>query len=307
MDERTRRELLAALATGTTGLAGCTAPVGNGEERTDTSSPVPSRTPTATPSPSPTPGPDTLRLARVDGVVDGRTVVYPELLGTWLVRAARSEGPIRVTATVSVPMPDPVLARFEAVTLRTGDEAVDGTYAVDCEGGTRYEVLVGAQSVESVPGDATATPLSALPERRRALALAAVGNERATVYPETELGEWVREAWFGGYFRQDGTVYRGQEVRQTDAAFFSETLWMVLSLSSAPASNVDGPTLRVPDPAPEVRAFLDEALAGWEPDEEEAERTVDALPESVRSFAAETDHLLTHTTAFEVAAVDLIG
>jgi hypothetical protein len=306
MSERTRRDLLAGLAAAA-GLAGCTGLGGSGGARTDTSTPVPSRTPTATPSPSPTPGPDTLRLTRVDGVVDGRTVVHPELLRSWLVRAARSEGPIRVTATVPVPMPDPVLTRFEAVTLETGDEAVDGTYAVDCEGGTRYEVLVGAQSVESVPEDATVTPLSALAERRREVALAALGTERVTVYPETELGEWVREAWFGGYFRHDGTVYRGEEVRQTDAAFFSETLWMVLSLSSAPASNVDGPTLRFPELDPTARAFLDEALAGREKDEEEAERTVDALPESVRSFAAETDHLLTHTTAFEVAAVDLIG
>jgi len=306
MSERTRRDLLAGLAAAA-GLAGCTGLGGSGGARTDTSTPVPSRTPTATPSPSPTPGPDTLRLTRVDGVVDGRTVLYPELLRSWLVRAARSEGPIRVTTTVSVPMPDPVLTRFEAVTLETGDEAVDGTYAVDCEGGTRYEVLVGARSVESVPEDATVTPLSALAERRREVALAALGNERVTVYPETELGEWVREAWFGGYFRHDGTVYRGEEVRQTDAAFFSETLWMVLSLSSAPASNVDGPTLRFPELDPTVRAFLDEALAGREKDEEEAERTVDALPESVRSFAAETDHLLTQTTAFEVEAVRVVG
>lgn len=306
MAERTRRDLLAGLVAGTAGLVGCTEMVGtggDGERTPDTST----GTPTDTPSPSPTPGPDTLRLTVVDGVVDGRTVVYSEPLRTLLRRAARSEGPIRVTATTSFPMPDPVMTRFDSVALETGDESVDGTYAVDCEGGTRYRILVRAQPVESVPGDATVTPLSELPEHRREFAMAAIGDERATVYPETRLGEWVREAWFDGYVRHDGTVYRGKEIQQTDAAFFSKELWMVLSLSPAAGSNADGPMLRFPDLDPRVREFLDAALADREPNDEEVTATADELPEAVRSFAAETDHLLTPTAAFEVEAVDVIG
>lgn len=302
MCERTRRDLLAGLAAG---LAGCTGLAGNGREATETPTLTPAGIPTTTPSS--TPGPDTLRLTVVDGVVDGRTVVHSELLRTWLRRAARSEGPIRVTATTSFPMPEPVMTRFEAVRLETGDEALDGKYGVECEGGTRYGILVGAQPVESVPENTTVTPLSDLPERRRELALAAIGDERPTVYPETPLGGWVRHEWFDGYVRHEGTVYRGREVQQTDAAFFSEELWMVLSLSVDFAPNVDGPTLSLVDLDPAVREFVEGALADWERNDDEAEETTDELPESVRSFAAETDHLLTHTTAFEVEAVDPIG
>jgi hypothetical protein len=243
----------------------------------------------------------------VDDPVDGRSVVYSEQLDSWLRRAARSEGPIRVTAETSFPTPEPVMTRFESVVLETGDEALDGTYAVDCEGGTRYDVLVGAQSVDAVPENATVTPLSALPDRRREFALAAIGDERVTVHPETPLGEWVREEWFDGHFRHEGTVYRGKEVQQTDAAFFSEELWMTLELSERPGSDVDGPALSLVGPDPTVQEFLDRALADWEPNDDEALATTDELPESVRSFAAETDHLLTLATAFEVEAVDLIG
>ena len=307
MDERTRRDLLAGLAAGAAGLAGCAGLAGSGREATDTPSSTPDPTRTPTDTPSPTPGPDTLRLAVVDGPVDGRAVVHSDLLRGWLRRAADGERPIRVTATASFPMPEPVMTRFESVVLETGDDSIDGTYAVDCAGGTRYRMLVGAGSVEGVPGNATVTPVSDLPERRREFALAAVGNERATVYPETPLGEWVREEWFGGYFRHDGTLYRGTEIQQTDAAFFSEELWMTLSLSPVPGSDVEGPTLRFPDLDPEVREFVDAALADREPNDEEAEETAEQLPDSVRAFAAETDHLLTHTTAFSVTAVDLIG
>lgn len=308
MSERTRRDLLAGLVAGASVLAGC---AGSAEDRTPgapaTGTPTltPAEVPTTTPSP--TPGPDTLRLAVVDDPVQGRTVVYSERLRTWLRRAARSEGPIRVTAKTSFPMPEPVMTRFESVVLETGDGSVDGAYRVDCEGGTRYEVLVGAQSVGSVPENATVTPLSELSDRRRELALAAIGDGRPTVYPETSLGEWVRHEWFDGYVRHDGTVYRGEEVHQTDAAFFSEEFWMTLSLSPAPDSDVDGPTLSLDDLDPEVQEFVDAALADWERNDEAAEETTDELTEPVRSFAAETDHLLTATTAFEVGMVDLIG
>ena len=289
-------------------LAGCAGSVEDrtpGAPATGTPTLTPAEVPTTTPSP--TPGPDTLRLAVVDDPVDGRTVVYSERLRTWLRRAARSEEPIRVTAKTSFPMPEPVMTRFESVVLETGDGSVDGTYAVDCEGGTRYDVLVGAGSVESTPENATATPVSDLSDRRRELALAAIGNERATVFPETPLGEWVREEWFDGYFRHEGAVYRGKEVQQTDAAFFSEELWMTLALSERSGSNVGGPTLSLVDPDPTVREFLDRALADWERNDEEAAETADELPEAVRAFAAETNHLLTLTTAFEVDTVDLIG
>ena len=310
MSERTRRALLAGLTATAAGLAGCAGTERNGTERngaedTETPTLTPAEVPTTTPSP--TPGPDTLRLTIVDGVVDGRTVVYSEQLDAWLRRAARNEGPIRVTATTSFPMPEPVMTRFESVGLETGDEALDGTYAVDCEGGTRYDVLVGAGSVESTPENTTATPVSDLSDRRRELALAAIGNERATVHPETPLGAWARHEWFGGYFRHDGTVYRGKEVQQTDAAFFSEELWMTLALSERSGSDIDEPTLSLVGPDPEVREFVDRALADRERNDEEALATTGELPEAVRAFAAETDHLLTLTTAFEVEAVDLIG
>lgn len=204
-------------------------------------------------------------------------------------------------------MPGPVLPQFEAVTLETGEAALDGTYAVDCEGGTHYRLLVGAQPAESVPGEATVTPVSGLPDRRREVALAAIGNERVTVSPETRLGEWVRHGWFGGFFRHDGTVYRGTEVRQTDAALFSETLWIVLSLSPVAGSDVDGPTLRFPDLDPSVRAFVDGELANRTGGDEGVARTVDPLPDPVRSFAPGTEYLLTHTAVYEVEVVDGTG
>ena len=307
MRERSRRAFLAGIGAGAASLAGCAGSERGGAGAADTGTPTltPAGVPTNTPSP--TPGPDTLRLAVVDGVVDGRTLVYSEQLDSWLRWAARNEGPIRVTTTTSFPMPEPVMTRFESVVLETGDEALDGAYAVDCEGGTRYDVLVGAGSVESVPEDATVTPLSELSDSRRELAVAAIGDERATVSPETRLGEWVRHEWFGGYFRHEGAVYRGKEIQQTDAAFFSEEFWMTLELSERSESDDDGPPLSLVGPDPEVREFVERALADWERNDEEALATADELPEAIRTFAAETDHLLTHTTAFEVAAVDLIG
>jgi hypothetical protein len=305
MRERTRRDLLAGVAAGTASLAGCAGRPGNGAADTGTPTLTPAEVPTDTPSP--TPGPDTLRFTEVDGVVDGATVVYPELLRGWLLQAAASEEPVRVTATTPFPTPEPVMTRFDSVVLESGDESVDGAYTVDCEGGTRYELLVGARSVEDVPENVTVTSLSSLSGRRREFALAAIGDERATVYPETPLGAWVRGEWFDGHFEYDGTVYRGTEIHQTDAAFFSEEFWMSLSLSPTADSNVGGPRLSLADLGPDVRRSVDEALADWERNDEEAMYTTHELPESVRSFAERTDHLLTHTTAFEVAAIDLIG
>jgi hypothetical protein len=245
----TRRHYLALVGSALAGAAGCLGP--SQPDRADAPTPTGSATPVRTSTWSPThagtadgretatsqPGtgrtratetsttPDgTLVLHAVDGEPEPPLRVYPTALRETLRTAATGDGPLRTTGSAHVYRPDPVLPDLETVALVDPDGEASGVYAVDCQGGTRYDLLVGAEAAHP-PTNATVTRVETLPAERRALAVAAVENEGPRVYPETELGEWVRTEFFDGYVSHDGTTYRGTEVQQTDVAFFSTDVW----------------------------------------------------------------------------------
>lgn len=203
----------------------------------------------------------------------------------------------RFAALVPVPGQAPVLGheRFARPRL-TGAGDANGVYEAAVQAGVRYELLVGAERADPPP-DATVTPVADLRPARRELVRAAVERRSPRVYPETALGEWVRRAFFDGYVSVDGTVYRGYEVQQTDAAFFSRQVWYVLSLSPAPdaAPTVELDLTAVPDA---VRDALDPVLEERRPNQPlVSEGTV---PPDVARFARDTAGLLVHTATFAV-------
>lgn len=288
----TRRAWLAALA----GVAaGCNGTGNDGSPAATTTTTATSSTTTT----STTEPPAELRLRPVSvEEADGPMTVYPAELADWLRQAASTGETVREYAEVPAYNPVPVLPRFEMVELR-GDDAVAGSYAVDAAGGPRYEHFVGAERVDEVPDGEEVTPVSDLPAERRTLAEAAIAeDQRARVYPETELGTWVRTEFYGGYFSHDGKRYRGHEVQQTDAAFFSQTVWYVLSLSP---TDGDGTALRLVDVDPAVREVIDRVIGEDPTPVERSERG--PFPAAVTSFAAETEFLLTHTAVYEVSLV----
>lgn len=300
MNRQTRRRYLAGVAGVTaTGVAGCLGDgTGSGAPTTtDTDSRTGTATPTATAS-------TTRRLVveAVDltGLADGQLTVYPPALRWWLRDAATGET-VRGHDGTYLYTPEPVLPQLDSVRLETPDGDVDGTYDVTADGGTRYQLIVGADPVDP-PADATVTAVEELPADRRELAEAAIDPEEyVTVYHETELGEWVREDFFGGYFEHDGEIYRGTEVQQTDAEFFSKTVWCILSLS--PAADADDPAaLRLPEIDPSVRDVVDELLGERTRNEDRTALVIDDPPDAVVSFAEETDYLLTQP---EVLAVEV--
>lgn len=305
--ERTRRAWLALLAAGVGG-AGCTSLVAPGTGTPDDASESPTGTgsgtdtPTTSTSAVSTDDPGRVVLEPADLPVDEPLTVFPGDLAEWLREAAGGET-VREVAMVQSQSPEPLLPRFEHVRLRTPDGDL-GTFAVEAEGGTYYDLLVGARAVESTPEDATVRPVSDLSEARRELALDAVEGRRRTVQPQTELGEWTREQWFGGHFRHDETVYRGVEVRQTDAAFFSQRLWYVLSLSSLEderdREGADPVVLSLPDVDGSVRHRLADAVVDALLDGEGTLPTA-GLSETTRSFLHETPYLLTHTAVLSVS------
>ncbi|MFB6177702.1 MAG: hypothetical protein ABEI99_11265, partial [Halobaculum sp.] len=212
-------------------------------------------------------------------------------------RAALSDGEIRVTARTFVTDPEPILPQFDRLELRTDESSVAGTYDLTATGGTRYELLVGARAVDSVPENATVTPLSNLSETRREFARKAIDGEGPRVYPETRLGEWVRTAFFGGYYRTaDGTVYRGRELQQTDAEFFSREVWCILSLS--PTDATAATTLELREIPIRVQTTLNERLADLQGRESLTLETTTDSP--LVAFARETPYLLTHTARLDV-------
>jgi hypothetical protein len=306
-----RRALLTTLAAAGVGsLAGC---LDDRDRSADRDGPPPSEADTGTVADgtddTDASSPARLELTHTDPTaVDGPVVVYPPELRTWLRDAATGEEPIRVHGSAPVDAPMPILTSLPAVELPAtvgADDGGDGepqTYAVRGEGGTRYDILVGAEAVESVPGDADPTPVGDLSGRRRDLVRRAISEQsRATVVPETRLGEWVRTEYFDGYVEQDGTVYRGYEVRQTDAAFFSEEFWLVVSLVPVEASSAPTPVTRLafPEVPQAVRSVVDPVL----PESKQTESLTTATGEdddALREFAATHDYLLTHTALFEV-------
>ncbi|MFW5949522.1 MAG: hypothetical protein ACOCSD_07995 [Halolamina sp.] len=286
-----RRGLIAGLAS-TVSLAGCL----DGEDRTETGNTTP--TDSATPT-------GQFSLTPVDPVdVEGLLTVLSENLRAWLRSAASDDTTIREVAgsyvypaTQSYDQIPPLLA-FDRVDIADPDGDAGGVYEIDAEGGVRYDLLVGAEAV-SLPDDAEVTPVAELTGDRRELALAAVGaasDQDRRVYPETELGSWVRNSFFGEYYRHDDTVYRGREVQQTDAAFSSTQIWYVISASSTDAEAAVTLVLEEGDPV--VRETIDDLRREHETIEPIARRVEGEPAIAARTVADERPLFLTHDAVF---------
>lgn len=290
-----RRAYLALLASALGSVAGCSSVEGPGTApENGTAGDATTASPTVGDS-------GQVVVERADAPHDGPLAVFPADLASWLRTAATGET-VRAVAPVSRYTPRPVLPRFDHVELRTPAETL-GTFAVAAEGGTHYELLVGASEVESIPPDATATPVADLPSTRRKLVRAVIDGARRTVEPQTTLGEWTRHEWFGGYYRHEGTVYRGREVKQTDAAFFSKRLWLVLRLTPVESPPTDPVRLDLSVDAT-VRDELGDAVTtaiGEEGPGETATVPLDSLSDRSRRFVETTPALLTHTGVLSVS------
>lgn len=186
-----------------------------------------------------------------------------------------------------VPAAEPVLPGLSRATLANAGDA-DGTYRLTVQGGIHYELLVGAERAEP-PADATVDDVTDLPEDRRSLVREAVDGD-VRVEPQTPRGEFVRTEFFGRFWRVDGAVYRGVEVQQTDAAFFSEAVWYVLA-----AEAVDGDaevTLDLAEVPQAVHGKLDEAIREYRASTSPGyDGPVD---DRLRSFVESTDYVLVH-------------
>jgi hypothetical protein len=325
MRRSTRRAFLATIAGAgaTGGLAGCLATDEETTHGTGTDGATSTDRPALTAGASTTERPSTearIRLSAVDEIpTDAAAVVYPPALREWLRRAAERSGPVRGVDDAFVYAPEPVLEGVDRVRL-VGSAAVEGTYDLSVDGGPRYDLLVGAEPVDEQPANASVIPSGTLSPARRDLVERAVDEgRRATVVPETPLGEWTRTAFFDGYVRHDGTLYRGYEVQQTDAAFFSTRVWYVLSLSpiestatteeatktttAATASSETAPaplTLRIASIPTGFVDRVDPLLAERTKDQPEMLSDPANLSADVERFTAETAYLLTHTELFAV-------
>lgn len=293
-----RRSCVASLAGLTAGaLGGCLSDVGG---RTTGGSTATAEAETAT---SPPDGRSALRLVPLDEVPSGPSLrVYPWALARLLERGADADGPVRTHDRALLEGQRPLLPRFSAVRF-AGERVPDGAYALDLSGGPRYRWLFAATAVEAPPEGATVLGVSDLPADRRALALEAIEGDRPSAYPETPLGTWARTAFVGGYLRHEGTVYRGRELRQTDAAFFAEDVWYVGRVAPTDEVSADAPRLLL-DPLPRpARRVVDDLLAAWAEQLDPVETDVSDLDESARAALAATDGFLTHVAAFECLVV----
>jgi hypothetical protein len=294
-----RRTVLTGVAAA---LAGCAS---NGTPPSETQSASPTdlhtTTVTRTASTSAT-STGTLTLEPIPArEVDDTLTVYPADLRQWLRTAAMTNRTVRARSRTPTSAPNPPLPAFERV--RFDDEAgeLSGSYDLSVEGETRYQLLVGADE-ESPPADAEVTPVSSLAERRREVALAAIPGSHgddARVYPETELGSWVRHEFFGGYFSHDGTTYRGKEAQQTDAEFFATEVWYVLTAESRDASSAQV-TFRLAPIDDGVRRRIEERRT-----EEYRPYTMEIAVEgetaaAARRFSAANPVILTHDAIYRV-------
>lgn len=298
MPSTDRRALLAGVA-GLVGTAGC------GSDGT----------PTATTSGNPeTDHPETdppaagrLTLDPADPTdADEPLTVLPADLRRWIRQAAdgttvRSHADSYVYPVQQSYESIPPLTAFDR--LEIDDPEGGGSYAVDADGGVYYERVVGAEAV-SPPADENATPVSELSAERRELALTAIGAEDGGdpgVEPQTALGSWVRNEFFGGYVSHEGTVYRGHEVQQTDAAFFATEVWYVLLLSATESEAAT--TLTLVAPPERARTIVDEMRSEHETIER-MERDVEGMNAgAAETLAAEHPYLLTHDSVYRVTFV----
>jgi len=281
-----RRHVLTVLGSGV--LAGCSLPGSRAPTATETSTRTPTGTATETES-------VTLRLvtAASGEALDGPLAVHPPDLREDLLLAAETSEPVRGHAVAAVhDAPRPVVTGFDVVEL-VGTDGADGTYAVTAEGGTRYELKVGLERADP-PADATVTDVGDLFAERASFLRTALDGA-ATVYPETRRGEWVRHEVFDGYFGVDGTTYRGYEIQQTDAAFFSEEIWYVLGLSRSTATA--SRRLRFPELSRPVRETADELLAR----SDAGGATLESVPETVASQLVDLGPFLGHGLSFRFA------
>jgi hypothetical protein len=327
MRRSTRRAFLATIAGAGAagGLAGCLATDEGTTHGTGTDGATSTDPPASTDRSSATERPSTearIRLSAVDEIpTDAAAVVYPPTLREWLRRAAEQSEPVRGADDAFVYTPEPVLEGVDRVRL-VGSAAVEGTYDLSVDGGPRYDLLVGAEPVDEPPANASVIPSGTLSPARRDLVERAVDEgRRATVVPETPLGEWTRTAFFDGYVQYNGTLYRGYEVQQTDAAFFSTRVWYVLSLSPIESTATTTPTTR---PTSETTATgtasapltlrlasvpdgfadrVDPLLADRTKDQPEVLSDPAELPADVERFTRETAYLLTHTELFGIGLV----
>lgn len=289
-----RRTFVASVAAAAVPLAGCAS---DGEGGTPATSDTPTDAPTST-------APTTDRTTTADPAVSATVVddfgaydsirVLPDGLRGLLVDAAGTDGVVRGHYELLVDQPpSPDLAALDAIELRNTD-GVDGTYTVDVQTGGRYLMQFEAAPAESVPEDATVVDGSELTAAQREFVRDATGSEPAEVYPETELGTFARKVLDEGYVRLDGEVYAGREVEQTDASFFADRVWYVLSLES-----VDAGDPVVLDCTP-VDPGLAEAVAGVVDDDEGERRLVEDPSDELVRFAGETDAVLLHNVTVEL-------
>lgn len=300
--DRGRRALLAGLG-GAVALAGCQ----TDGDQSDTDSPSPTDSESATPTHSPTPS-GRFSLTPTDpGAAAESVTVLPADLRAWLRDAATADTTVREHAgvdfapAVQTYEPIPPLSAFERVDIDDPGGDAGGRYELAVEGGVRYDLLVGAEEV-SPPDDAEVTPIAELSGARRELALAAVGAESdrdRRVFPETELGSWARTSFFGGYYRHDGTTYRGHEVQQTDAAFFSNRVWYVLSASAT--DREPSATLVLEEVDSRVRAIVDDLRSEHQTIEPMARRVEGETAAALEAFADGGTLLLTHEAVYRAA------
>ena len=288
-----RRTFVASVAAASATLAGC-AGVGDGSDPSTSDGTDPTDRSTTTHQTT-ADGPQVQGLQVDPGGVHGAIRVVPDGLRTLLVDATRSDGAVRGHYPMLVNQPpSPDLAAFESVELR-GTDGVDGTYSVDVQAGGRYRMQFDAAPAESVPDDATVVDGSELTGAQREFVRSATGSDSAEVYPETELGTWARTVLAEGYVHLDGEVYAGRERQQTDAEFFADRVWYVLSLEPVDAD--DPPVL---DCEP-VEPGLAEAVAGVVEDDRGVPRLVEEPSEALVRLARTTDAVLLHNVTVRLS------
>ncbi|WP_439025691.1 hypothetical protein [Haloarchaeobius sp. DT45] len=288
-----RRGVLAATAAALGTVAGCL----SDDEPADTSTDAPPRTDTDETSTTDETGTVTFRTPDGGLVPDAQITVLPPALGDMLRRAARTGATVRgYDDRFVTPPPNPFLRGTETLALDVpDDEALSGVYTFEVASGPRYEMRAGVAGVETVPAEETATPVADLGPARRQFVEQAVAGQQPSVYPETELGTWFRESFVRGYFRVDGRTYRGREIQQTDAGFFSETIWYVFEPSDGSADEPPS-TLSLPDLPPSLLARLESLL----PPESGGPTTVEDPSDAMAALASETTFVATHTGIFRI-------